>query len=244
VMPKELLDDLDEEIKSAVRHFWTTRIKQGSSAAESVNERLSVTGGKQLDGFIKLLSGLVVASGVPDAHVYRNARCELPGFYRPTKDWDLVVVAKGELLAAMEFKSQVGPSFGNNFNNRTEEALGNAADILAAYEEGAFKPSQRPWLGFLMLLEDTERALTPVRVAEHHFKVFPEFRGASYAKRYELLCLKLVRKQLYDAACFMLTPRTAAQTGEYREPNPEISLRNLVGSLIGRAVAFSKIHKL
>jgi hypothetical protein len=45
----------------------------------------------------------------------------------------------------MEFKSQIGPSFGNNFNNRTEEALGSATDIWAAYREGAFKPSSRPF---------------------------------------------------------------------------------------------------
>ena len=237
------MDDLDSRVKEAIRHFWQTRTKQGAAAQENNNERSSVTGGKQLDGFISLISGLVVASGVPDPHVYRHSRCELPGFYRPTKDWDLVVVAKGELLAAMEFKSQVGPSFGNNFNNRTEEALGNAADILAAYEEGAFKPSQKPWLGYLMLLEDTARSLSPVSVAEHHFKVFREFKGASYAKRYELLCLKLVRKQLYDAACFMLSPRIAVDTGEFSEPNPEVSLRQFLASLTGRAVAFAKLHK-
>jgi len=36
---------------------------------------------------------------------------------------------------AIELKSRVG-SFGNNVNNRTEEAIGNAADIWRAYEEG------------------------------------------------------------------------------------------------------------
>ncbi len=39
------------------------------------------------------------------------------------KKWDLLVV-EGCLIAAIEFKSQVG-SFGNNYNNRTEEALGS-----------------------------------------------------------------------------------------------------------------------
>jgi hypothetical protein len=73
----------------------------------------------------------------------------------------------------MELKSQVGPSFGNDFNNRTEEALGNATDLWATYREGAFKPSDRPWLGYLMLLEETEGSTRPVRVSGRHFEVFP-----------------------------------------------------------------------
>ena len=42
----------------------------------------------------------------------------------------------------------------------------------------------------------------PVAVVEPHFKVFPEFRDASYAKRYELLCRKLVRKVFTAARHF------------------------------------------
>jgi len=37
----------------------------------------------------------------------------------------------------------------NNFNNRVEEALGSATAIWTAYREGTFKPSQRPWIGWL-----------------------------------------------------------------------------------------------
>lgn len=47
-------------------------------------------------------------------------------YFRPNKKWDLLVVDNNELVIAIEFKSQVGPSFGNNFNNRTEEAMGSA----------------------------------------------------------------------------------------------------------------------
>ncbi len=38
---------------------------------------------------------------------------------------------------------------------------------------------------------------------EPHFKVFPEFKNASYANRYEILLTKLVRERLYDSACFL-----------------------------------------
>ncbi len=42
------------------------------------------------------------------------------------------------------------------------------------------------WLGYMFLLEDCPSSQTPVKVKEPHFKVFPEFVNASYAKRYEL----------------------------------------------------------
>jgi hypothetical protein len=106
-----------------------------------------------MDGFVSLVRDLLCEGGLPQAHVYCKKRVELPGWYRPEKQLDLLIVSDGQLLAGIEFKSQVG-SFGNNYNNRTEEAIGSAADIWAAYREGAFKPSTRPWLGYLMLLEE------------------------------------------------------------------------------------------
>ena len=100
-----------------------------------------------MNGFITLVHDLLCESGLPKAHVYCERYVEIPGWYRPEKKWDLLIVSDGKLLAGIEFKSQVG-SFGNNYNNRTEEAIGSAADIWAAYREGAFKPSARPWLGY------------------------------------------------------------------------------------------------
>ena len=102
------------------------------------------------------------------------------------------------LVAAVEFKSQIGPSFGNNFNNRSEEAIGTAQDIWTAYREGAFSMPERPWLGYLMLLEDCPRSTAPVAVRQPHFPVLPEFVDASYSRRYQLVLSKLVRERLYD----------------------------------------------
>jgi Restriction endonuclease XhoI len=139
----------------------------------------------------------------------------------------------------MEFQSQVG-SFGNNYNNRTEEALGSATDIWAAYREGAFKPSARPWLGYLMLLEEAPRSMAPVRAKEPHFKVFPEFREASYAKRYELLLTRLLCDRLYDGACFLLSDRVGGPSGAFREPSAELSFESFSQSLLGRAIAAAR----
>ncbi len=195
-----------------------------------------------MDGFVELVYDLLVESGLSDASIFRKSRLELPGYFRPTKEWDILVVIDGILLASLEFKSQVG-SFGNNYNNRTEEALGNATDLRAAYREGAFKPSPKPWLGYLMLLEEAAGSTTPVGVAEPHFKVFDEFRGASYAKRYEVLCQKLVREGLYDAACFILSARKGGSKGAFKEPNPEIGFQNFAASLTARAIAHARTRE-
>jgi hypothetical protein len=240
--------ELDQKLREAIRHFWTTREtqaeKQGAkTGSRDSGLRTAVTGGRQMDGFIGLVRESLCAKGFPNAHVYCEKKIELPGWYRPEKKWDLLVVANGHLLAGIEFKSQVG-SFGNNYNNRTEEAIGSATDIWAAYREGAFKPSARPWLGYLMLLEETPKSTTPVRAQEPHFKVFPEFKSASYAKRYEILLTKLVRERLYDSACFLLSEEEGGVTeGRYREPAPELSFEKFFASLLGRAIAEAELKK-
>jgi hypothetical protein len=213
-----------------------------SSGTKDAGARSAVTGGAQMDGFVSLVRDLLCESGLPQAQVFCKKGVELPGWYRPEKKWDLLVVADGQLLAGIEFKSQVG-SFGNNYNNRTEEAIGSAVDIWAAYREGAFKPSIRPWLGYLMVLEDAPESLRPVRAKETHFKVFSEFREASYARRYEILLTKLVRERLYDAACFLMSNSKSGVKGLYREPVPELNFANFVASLIGKALAVSQMRK-
>ena len=123
-----------------------------------------------MDGFIALIMDLVKANGLPKAEMHRErAVLTLPGFFRPTKLWDLLVIQDRQLIAAIELKSQVGPSFGNNFNNRTEEAIGTAHDFWTAYREGAFGDQPRPFIGWLMLVEDAKGSRTPVRTDSPHY---------------------------------------------------------------------------
>ena len=88
-----------------------------------------------------------------------------------------------------------------------------------------------------MLLEDCEASRRPVSVEEPHYKVFPEFRGASYMRRYEILLQKLVRDQLYDAGAFLVSSKEAIADGAFVEPNAELSFANLATTMVGRAVA-------
>lgn len=113
---------------------------------------------------------------------------------------------------------------------------------VASDREGAFRKSPRLWLGYFMLLEEVPRSTSPVAVSEPHFPVFEEFREASYAKRYELFCPRLVRERLYDAACFLLSDSVTGLKGEFREPSPELSFGNFIASLTGRAIAYAKLR--
>lgn len=93
-----------------------------------------------------------------------------------------------------------------------------------------------------MMLEDAPGSTRPVSIREQHFKVFKEFRGTSYAERYGMLCKRLVLERLYDAACLILSSRETGPSGDYREPDPQLSFRRFATSLVGHATAFAKLR--
>lgn len=235
-------NNLNKKIKSAVAHYWKIRTlqhkKQEESGKADQGLRSAVTGGAQMDGFIDLFSEQISRSGIPDRYIFRKKAVQLPGFFRPTKEWDLLVVRDQTLIAAIEAKSQVGPSFGNNFNNRTEEAMGSALDLWTAFRERAFIDSPQPFLGYFFMLEDCEASNRPVAVHEPHFKVSPEFLGASYKRRYELFCRKLVLERHYSASAFITSSSLAGITGTFETPADDLSIERFIKILTAHAASF------
>lgn len=123
-------------------------------------------------------------------------------------------------------------SFGNNFNNRVEEALGNATDFWAAYAKGGYTPSARPWLGYLFMLEESDTSMRPTkRIKLAPYPVDEAFQELSYAKRYEAVCQRLVRERLYDAASFFTSNAKDGMKGKFTEPNAELGIGNFAISL-------------
>jgi len=236
------LNNTQKRVSDAIIHFWRTRRaqsdKQEVSGRADQGARSAVTGGAQMDGFIELLTTLICKAGVEEANISYKKALELPRYFRPEKQWDLLVVKDNQLIIAVEVKSQTGPSFGNNFNNRTEEAMGSALDLWTAYREGAFNKTIRPWLGYLFLLEDCTKSNSPVRVKEPHFEVFPEFKNASYCKRYEIFCQKLIRERHYSATCFMTSSQETGIKGVYKEPADDLTFPIFVKSLISHVRAY------
>jgi hypothetical protein len=237
-----ILADLAARTGRAVAHYWNMRgaqkrkQEQGGKADQGL--RSAVSGGAQMDGFIELFTGIISEAGVPLQCIHRKKAVELPGFFRPTKEWDLLVVKDRVLIGAIEAKSQLGPSFGNNFNNRTEEAMGSALDFWTAFRERAYLDSPQPFLGYFFMLEDCPASTRPVSVQEPHFKVFPEFLDASYMKRYELFCRKLVLERHYTASTFITSTERDGIGGLYNTPASDLSVERFAKTLVAHVRTF------
>jgi len=169
--------DTERRLKQAVQSYWDARTrnqdKQIAGGKIDAGTRSEVTGGSQMGAMEVLVADILRDAGLDKLDIKTRTSLELPGYYRSEKKWDLIVVSQGQLVLAMEFKSQVGPSFGNNFNNRSEEAIGSATDIWVAYREGRFGNSPTPFLGYFFLLEDCDRVRVPVRTRNHISKLTP-----------------------------------------------------------------------
>lgn len=236
------LANYEQKAREATKAFWESRTtatkKQVASGKADQGERAGVTGGKNMDRFVDLIIDIVKANGLGHARIHqKRSLLTLPGYFRPTKLWDLLVMHEGQLIAAIELKSQVGPSFGNNFNNRTEEAVGTGHDLWTAYREDAFGRQPRPFVGWLMLVEDAPGSNRSVRDASPHFPVSPEFQNASYLARYDILCQRLMKEQLYSVASVIASPRNAAASGDYCDISATTSLKTFITSLAGHVAA-------
>ncbi|MDE6109588.1 MAG: PaeR7I family type II restriction endonuclease [Muribaculaceae bacterium] len=230
--------DIISSTAKAIDTFWRTKNKQLQSSSDSSN-RGAVVGGKQLDGFLELLKEACLSAGVPEECINVNNNY-VPGFFRSSKDWDFIIISpSGKLLVLIELKSQVG-SYGNNFNNRTEEALGNATDLWTAYREQEFPTYGTPWVGYLMLIGDDEKSTAPVKNYTKHFPVLREFENASYIDRYRILCEKLMTERLYTSACLIRTKNAKTFCDATEGLSIVRFINSLKGYLLGCASEFDR----
>lgn len=223
-----------DDYNAAIHAFWTGRDlqtqKQVDSGKIDAGTRGSVTGGQHMTPLQDVIANQFAPLVEVGAVIRRTGTIPLPGFYRRAKNWDIVVTFENTLVAAIECKSQVG-SFGNNFNNRTEEAIGNAVDLWRAYEAG-YVGSVRPWLGFVFVIEHAPGSTSVIRdQGTPVYPTDPAFDRSSYTDRYSILFQRLVRERLYDAACLISSGQGEGIQGE---PMPEVSTQNLTAAIAGR----------
>lgn len=248
--------NIEMRLQEAIQSYWDARAKNKEKQVQSgkidAGTRGEVTGGTQMGALEVLVADILCEAGLKRLDVRSRTALELPGYFRATKKWDLIVVSEGQLVLAMEFKSQAGASIGNNVNNRSEEAVGSAKDLWTAYREGRFgDAAPTPFVGYLFLLEDRDSVKLPVSNKEPYFKVDPVFqgesvagkkrgiqkyRGVTYAERYELLCRRLVLERIYSAACFMMA--TNSQATVTSQPAQDLTFARFAAALRGHAVTF------
>jgi len=133
----------DADLATAVHAFWSSRTGGTQS-------------GKHDKAFLQLIADELERLGWP-AHISNHPgdrQALVAGHFRVAKSWDIVCRdLNDQPRICVEFKSQVG-SYGNNENNRYEEALGSGLDIRA--RDGAAAA-----LGFVLVICDEEATRAP-----------------------------------------------------------------------------------
>lgn len=153
-----------------------------------------------------------IEAGYPAESVHVSGPLGLPGYYRASKQWDVVVAIDGVLVAAFEMKALGGPSYGNNANNRLEEALGSAVDVQRAALANLY-PRESPWLGYLFVIEDAPKTRKPVKTEKMLLPVDDVWVGRSYQERFALTLQRLGEERMYDTVCYLVSSPS--------QPDPE-----------------------
>lgn len=226
-----------QEFADAIAAYWKTKQEQLKASAiadaRGAGTAGSVRGGKHFDAVAALLSKFFREAGYPESTIrYRRGDgLVLPGYYRPYKQWDLIVIYDNILVAAFELKALGGPSFGNNYNNRVEEALGSAHDLRRA-ELAKLFPGERPWLGYFFIMEDAPGSRNPVKLPSGSFPVDPVWlTHRSYQQRYAVFCQRLRDEGLYDAVCYITS---SAENPTPREPVEALNWRHFSAAINSR----------
>lgn len=188
-------DDYSWEIRKAIRHYWRSKssalTRNQSGVRIDQGNRGAATAGKNFDGFIEMFAKLAKKHGVKGLEIHSNrTEVVLPGHFRSSKQWDLVLIFRERLIATLEFKALGGPSFGNNANNRCEEALGSGVDLAVTQREGRLGAGANPFVGYCILVEEAEASARAPRRGNPspHFESDPAFESASYQQRMQILC--------------------------------------------------------
>jgi Restriction endonuclease XhoI len=188
----------------AVSAFWNTRTSQMAALEDGGAAGGGARAAGHMNGIRKLVAGIFVEAGIPGESIVSDGKSFLPGYYRARKRWDMAIRYKGALVAALEFKSQVG-SVGKNINNRFEEALGTATDTWTAQTKYAPFGDVPPWLGYVFVLQENEETEKSGRSTKALFPVDEAFKGMSYNQRYQEMLRRFLGDNVYQAGWFITT---------------------------------------
>lgn len=221
--------DYEPRFLAAVRDFWHVRDDQAKrqqlEGKLDSGTRGAVTGGQHLNEVALLIADVFTDAGIQPQG---NSRL-LPGYYRASKNWDVVVTYKNAIVAIIELKSQVG-SFGNNLNNRVEEMIGQSLDLWRTVRENLLGEI-RPWFGYLMLLESHERSRAVLRTPNTAFPPDPEFVGTRYIDRYQIAFKRLRQEADMNAVCLVTTDR---EQDEVTYPDRTMTFTSFATAIHGR----------
>src|SRR5574337_269474 len=110
------LGNYEGKARAAVQLFWKSQKERIWKFEKNIDIRALIAAGENysMKGFVDLALEIIQLNGLEDADIRFSHRLNSSLLcYCPTKRWDLLVFRKRKLVAALKFKSQAGPLFGD-----------------------------------------------------------------------------------------------------------------------------------
>lgn len=196
--------------------------------------RSQVTAGIHLNPITDVIVSDLRSLGIPNSGIY-DRQTDLPGWFRASKQWDILTFHNNRLIAAIELKS-IYSSYGNNLNNRAEEAIGESVDAQYAIQKGLIDQIIPPLLCYALIVKKDEGSKSTCKAPrESHFPVDPVYANTSYIDRFKILCQRMRREGLFGAVWFVTVDPI---DGVVEEPDPDLTYEKFIAEIRGKASVF------
>ena len=192
----------------AVSHLCVY-LNRDSAPTSQEGRRGQAIGGGSMSAFAKVAGKVAKQAGVTEIDIIvptstRDQRTVLPGCFRPTKNWDFLVIRDRVPLVALEFKS-IMSSFGNNLNNRAEEAVGQGTDLNTVLQSNGIQP-ESVFSGYLMIMADDSDSRRQTRnITLPLLDIEVEMNDLSYQQRADRMCQRLEENGIWYCTSFATT---------------------------------------
>ncbi len=196
--------------------------------------RSQVTAGRHLNPITEVIVSDLRSMGISDDCIYDN-QTNLPGWFRVSKQWDLLAFHEDRLIAAIELKS-ICSSYGNNLNNRAEEAIGESVDAKYAIQKGLIGQTIPPLLCYALIVKKEKKSTTICKASrKSHFPLDPVYVNTSYIDKFKILCQRMRREGLFGAVWFVTVDPI---DGIVEEPDPDLTYEKFIAEIRGKASVF------
>ncbi|MFD2467842.1 PaeR7I family type II restriction endonuclease [Amycolatopsis silviterrae] len=230
---------MTRDIEPLLVNWWK---EKNEAVARLVADGKSDTGAqarnaRHMQSIAMFVKQMFVDAGLDESDV--SLDCVVPGYYRRSKNWDVVAMHKGHLVGVVELKSQASSS-GNNANNRIEEAIGSAVDAKAVQELTGVFGNLGVWAAWCMTFNRDAESGKPIRlrVVQKSRSRFPlndsAFENMTYASQYATAIERLISQRVYDAGWMLTTWVRADGTIGHDEPIPTATAETLATQIEAR----------
>jgi len=229
-----------DDILPLLENWWA---EKNSAVAELAARGKSDTGAqarnaRHMLGLNAFVRQIFIDAGLREDEVETDL--VIPGYFRRSKNWDIVATHKGRLVGIVEMKSQAR-SPGNNANNRIEEAIGSPVDARTYHEITPAFGELGVWAAWGMIFNRDQEDTTGKKrkgVQSKHYPLDPAFDPFTYARQYGTMIERLISQNIYDAGWMVSTWANSDGTVGYEEPVPTATAETLRTQINAR-VAFA-----